>query len=180
MLRPSPLAASPENHLLLRTTSLFNPSNRLPHLSSERFNPVLKPQINHRFLPSLSVSSRRFPFSLASCVSRRFDEAETVKEVTDEGEGEKAEEEVTGVSNVVGKSGFMSVGVGNPSLFGRVGLMRMSLGDQAFFLLAFVAATVCTSPLYDYRNIGICNWCHKFRICGPKSTLVVISFSDCY
>lgn len=93
---------------------------------------------------------------------------ETVKEVTDGGEGEKTEEEVAEISNVDGKLGFMSVGVGNPSLVGRVGSIRMSLGDQAFFLLAFVAATVCTSPLYDYINIRSCYWYHKFNNPGTR------------
>lgn len=36
----------------------------------------------------------------------------------------------------------MSVGIGNPSLPVRIGIYRMSLGDQAFFLLAFIACTV--------------------------------------
>lgn len=35
----------------------------------------------------------------------------------------------------------MSVGVGRPSFPVRVGMYRMSLGDQAFFLLAFIACT---------------------------------------
>ncbi|KAF3334384.1 hypothetical protein FCM35_KLT20988 [Carex littledalei] len=140
MLRPPLLASSSDNRFLLRTTSSFNPSNRLPRPLSDNFNLPLKPQTNHRFLPSLSVASRRFSFPLAYCTrtSRRSDELVTVKEVTDEGE---RAEEVVGVSNVDGNLGFMRVGVGNPSLVGRVGLIRMSLGDQAFFLMAFVAVT---------------------------------------
>lgn len=71
---------------------------------------------------------------------------EIVKEVDGEGQGdggkaEEEEEEVAEISNADGKPGVVSVGVGNPSLAGRVGLIRMSLGDRAFFLLAFVAAT---------------------------------------
>lgn len=64
-------------------------------------------------------------------------------------------EEVVGVSNVDGNLESMRVGVGNPSLVGRVGLMRMSLGDQAFFLMAFAAVTVRTSTLYISETLGI-------------------------
>lgn len=35
----------------------------------------------------------------------------------------------------------MSVGIGNPSLPVRIGMHRMNLGDQAFFLMAFIACT---------------------------------------
>ncbi|XP_078159353.1 uncharacterized protein LOC144554981 [Carex rostrata] len=133
MLRHPPLASSPENRLLLRTTSSsFNPSNRLPRLISDNFNLPFKPQTNHRFLPSLSVSSRRVSFPLSYCTRSSTQ--------SDEGEVMKAEE-VVGVSNVDGNLESMRVGVGNPSLVGRVGLMRMSLGDQAFFLVAFAAVT---------------------------------------
>ncbi|KAJ4818847.1 hypothetical protein LUZ62_031413 [Rhynchospora pubera] len=137
MLRPSPLASSAENRLLLRTTSSFNSSNRL----LEHFTVAFKSQTNHRLLPSLSVSSRRFssPFVYCTRASRRSDEVETVKEATDGDEDAEAEKVVVGVSDDQ-RTGFMSVGVANPSFLGRVGLMRMSLGDQAFFLMAFIAA----------------------------------------
>ncbi|KAJ0972584.1 hypothetical protein J5N97_020543 [Dioscorea zingiberensis] len=50
-------------------------------------------------------------------------------------------ESTPGIDCATIKENRMSVGVGSPSLPARIGIHRMTLGDQAFFLLAFIACT---------------------------------------
>lgn len=59
----------------------------------------------------------------------------------------------------------MSTEVGNPSLPVRIGMYRMSLGDQAFFLLAFIACTVRLSFLFRFFS--------KFDLCTCALMLIV-------
>ncbi|KAJ3671894.1 hypothetical protein LUZ60_007973 [Juncus effusus] len=129
MLRSSPLV-SPANHRLyflsspsLSPTSRSQPSNSL---TNTRFHRIpLAISVNSGVSPSHSVSSH--------VDSKGVDRSDGFKEGIDVGKGERIE-----VANGCDKLGMMKIGVGSPSL---IGVSKMSLGDQAFFLMSFIAIT---------------------------------------
>ncbi|WOL11504.1 hypothetical protein Cni_G20267 [Canna indica] len=128
--------------MLLRQSPLISSSNLSPIERRPNFSP----------LPS-SLSSKGFPTprlrglralpprpSLQRCASKQSDAA-AVQEEPLATEAEVVGEGVETRQEVILESAGLSVGIGGPSTLGGLVSYRMSLGDQAFFLLAFIACT---------------------------------------
>ncbi|ONK58279.1 uncharacterized protein A4U43_C09F10540 [Asparagus officinalis] len=111
---------------------LLSPSSSSPRTLHLPPSPALTHRIHqnpHRN-PNFSLQSPKSPRLFVSrrpscCGSNRPGDAKL--------------EVIDGSADVGG--GRMSTEVGNPSLPVRIGMCRMSLGDQAFLLLAFIACT---------------------------------------
>ncbi|XP_073014092.1 uncharacterized protein [Typha latifolia] len=131
---------------MLRPSTLVSSANRLHLLSYPSSSSLPRHQRNPNFAPKSSIESlslRYLPLPsrafashrVLSCRSaKRLEESEVV--VADLVEVEEVEEE-----RVKDEGDRISVGVGEPSFPVRVESWKMSLGDQAFFLLAFIAVT---------------------------------------
>lgn len=126
LLRQSPLIASPNPCPIPRNPRSYPISRIL-------FSRCCFRTLRDRSLPSLQ------------CYASKGSDAAAVEAVTEVevavGEAESREAGGAGSAGV-------SVGIGSPALTAGLGLYRMSLGDQAFFLLAFIACTVCGFSSY--------------------------------
>ncbi|RWV96285.1 hypothetical protein GW17_00041021 [Ensete ventricosum] len=127
--------------MLLRQSLLVATSNPSPIPRNPRSYPISRNLFSRCCFRT--VRDRSLP-SLQCCVSKGSDAAavEAVAEV-EVAVGETGSCEAGGAG-----SAGVSVGIGSPALTAGLGLYRMSLGDQAFFLLAFVACTVCGFSSY--------------------------------
>ncbi|XP_020106745.1 uncharacterized protein LOC109722984 [Ananas comosus] len=143
MLRPPTLASSTDR---LRLFYLAPSPRPLP--SNPLFRPL--PRRNPSFAPRLHLNVRlRSPRPSASSPStssssaKRLEDSEgAVGEAVAEEERSVGEEEAAAGSAVNGaEESGLSVGIGNPRVPGGLGIFRMSVSDQAFFLLAFIAVT---------------------------------------
>ncbi|KAJ8499996.1 hypothetical protein OPV22_010548 [Ensete ventricosum] len=124
--------------MLLRQSLLVATSNPSPIPRNPRSYPISRNLFSRCCFRT--VRDRSLP-SLQCCVSKGSDAAavEAVAEV-EVAVGETGSCEAGGAG-----SAGVSVGIGSPPLTAGLGLYRMSLGDQAFFLLAFVACTTAVA-----------------------------------
>ncbi|CAL9756326.1 unnamed protein product [Musa acuminata subsp. burmannicoides] len=122
--------------MLLRQSPLIASPNPCPIPRNPRSYPISRILFSRCCFGTLR--DRSLP-SLQCCASKGSDAAavEAVTEV-EVAVGEAESREAGGAG-----SAGVSVGIGSPALTAGLGLYRMSLGDQAFFLLAFIACTVC-------------------------------------
>ncbi|KAM0932185.1 hypothetical protein DsansV1_C49g0244511 [Dioscorea sansibarensis] len=118
MLLPTPaLASSAHPRLLFLSSSNHpNPTNPITTPTLALTCPILRPR----------------PWRLRCSARRSVDGL--CQPATDVESTPGIEGDMIGEEN-------MSVGVGSPSLPANIGIHRMNLGDQAFFLLAFIACT---------------------------------------
>ncbi|XP_008802241.1 uncharacterized protein LOC103716140 [Phoenix dactylifera] len=142
LLRPCTLGSSAEPLLLS-----FSSSSSSPNLSSIRRIPKALIPISPlpEGFPTLAPIRRALPsrHALLRCSARRIEDAapsirETAEEVR-EADARVVEGEAAGRDGAGGAG--LSVAVGSPKLPLCLSMYRMSLGDQAFFLLAFIAST---------------------------------------
>lgn len=127
--------------MLLRQSPLIASPNPCPIPRNPRSYPISRILFSRCCFRTLR--DRSLP-SLQCCTSKGSDAAavEAVTEV-EVAVGEAESREAGGAG-----SAGVSVGIGSPALTAGLGLYRMSLGDQAFFLLAFIACTVCGFSSY--------------------------------
>ncbi|CAD5174331.1 uncharacterized protein LOC135610141 [Musa acuminata AAA Group] len=120
--------------MLLRQSPLIASPNPCPIPRNPRSYPISRILFSRCCFGTLR--DRSLP-SLQCCASKGSDAAavEAVTEV-EVAVGEAESREAGGAG-----SAGVSVGIGSPALTAGLGLYRMSLGDQAFFLLAFIACT---------------------------------------
>ncbi|RRT71665.1 hypothetical protein B296_00010203, partial [Ensete ventricosum] len=151
--------------MLLRQSLLVATSNPSPIPRNPRSYPISRNLFSRCCFRT--VRDRSLP-SLQCCVSKGSDAAavEAVAEV-EVAVGETGSCEAGGAG-----SAGVSVGIGSPPLTVGLGLHRMSLGDQAFFLLAFVACTPIDTGLMKF--LGLCpsalSWYLEFAFAFSTSS----------